>query len=74
MYCSKCGNKLNPGDRFCGRCGAPVPQNSNHREDQPWNPSHSQNPNYDREQNVDLDGYYNQNSNYDREQNVNPDG
>lgn len=24
MYCTKCGNKLNTGDRFCGNCGAPV--------------------------------------------------
>ncbi|MEE0956335.1 MAG: hypothetical protein U0L49_11060, partial [Eubacterium sp.] len=35
---------------------------------------YNQNSNYDREQNVNPDGYYNQNPNYDREQNVNPDG
>ena len=24
MYCSKCGNQLQEGARFCGKCGAPV--------------------------------------------------
>jgi hypothetical protein len=24
MFCKKCGNQLNPSDKFCTRCGAPV--------------------------------------------------
>lgn len=24
MFCQKCGNKVNEGDRFCASCGAPV--------------------------------------------------
>ena len=24
MFCNKCGTELNPGDKFCGNCGAPV--------------------------------------------------
>ena len=23
MFCKKCGDKLGPGDRFCGSCGTP---------------------------------------------------
>lgn len=26
MYCGKCGNLISEGAKFCGRCGAPVPQ------------------------------------------------
>ena len=25
MYCEKCGNKVNNGDKFCDRCGEPIP-------------------------------------------------
>ncbi|MFX1519612.1 MAG: zinc-ribbon domain-containing protein [Promethearchaeota archaeon] len=25
-YCINCGNKLNPGDKFCRKCGNPIPQ------------------------------------------------
>lgn len=25
MFCSQCGSKVNPGDRFCGQCGAQLP-------------------------------------------------
>ncbi len=28
MYCGKCGNEIKPGEKFCGRCGEPVPQST----------------------------------------------
>lgn len=27
-YCENCGNKVNPGDRFCGECGAEITGNT----------------------------------------------
>ena len=29
MYCEKCGNQLNEGDNFCGKCQNPVRQQNN---------------------------------------------
>jgi len=28
-FCTNCGAKLNPSDRFCGSCGTPVPKQAN---------------------------------------------
>jgi hypothetical protein len=28
VYCARCGNIVNPGDNFCGTCGASVPPNA----------------------------------------------
>ena len=28
MFCEKCGNKLNDVDKFCMKCGTPVPKDN----------------------------------------------
>lgn len=38
MFCEKCGNKLNDGDKFCMKCGTPVPQDNAPQQTVPAQP------------------------------------
>ena len=44
MFCSKCGNQLKDGDRFCAKCGTPVVKESELQEKPTGEPVYSQTP------------------------------
>ena len=44
MFCSKCGNQLKDGDRFCAKCGASVLQQTEPQEKPAAEPVYSQVP------------------------------
>ena len=44
MFCSKCGNQLKDGDRFCAKCGTPVVKESELQEKPTGGPAYSQTP------------------------------
>ncbi|MGM9601628.1 MAG: zinc-ribbon domain-containing protein [Faecousia sp.] len=41
MFCSKCGNQLKEGDRFCAKCGAPVVKKTEPQEKHAAEPEYS---------------------------------
>ena len=49
MFCERCGNRINPGEKFCSRCGAPqnvqsgsIPANQQQMSDLNGNGAYSQ--------------------------------
>lgn len=44
MFCKKCGNQINPGENFCGKCGERVVNNQTSPSPLPNNTSNSVNP------------------------------
>ena len=44
MFCKKCGNQINPGENFCGKCGERVVNNQANPTPLPNDTSNSVNP------------------------------
>lgn len=48
MYCTKCGQQINEGDKFCASCGNPKQANTNIPQGQQWSQPYQEQPSYDR--------------------------
>ena len=70
MFCSKCGNQVNPGDNVCTRCGAPVGGNSDIQGNMSYNQTpDNPNMNYNANPNMNPNMNYNANPNMNRNMN-----